>query len=92
MRKMRAVPKPPKSDNGPERPVLTEFEYEEIGEQIGEALEFGTEVTITLFYDEKFESISGVIKDADAQTGRLTLYTDAVNSVKINMVSIVSVE
>lgn len=89
---MRAVPKPPKSDNGPQRPTLTEFEYEEIGEKIGEALEFGTEVTITLFYEQKFESISGVIKSADSQTGRLTLFTDAVNSVRINMKSIVSVE
>ena len=89
---MRAVPKPPKSEDGPQRPNLTEFEYEEIGEKIGEALEFGTEVNITLFYDQKFESISGVIKSADAQIGQLTLYTDAVNSVKINMISIVDVE
>lgn len=89
---MRAVPKPPKSDNGPQRPNLTEFEYEEIGEKIGEALEFRTEVTVTLFYDQKFESISGVIQSADAQIGKLTLDIDEVNSVTINIMSIVGIE
>lgn len=89
---MRAVPKPPKSENKAQRPKLTEHEYEEIGEKIGEALEFGTEVTITLFYDQKFESISGVIKSADAQTGKLTLYTNEVNNVIINIMSIVGIE
>lgn len=92
MIKMRAVPKPPKTENVPQRPKLTEHEYEEIGEKIGEALEFGIEVTITLFYDQKFENISGVIKSADAQIGKLTLYTDEVNSVKINIMSIVGIE
>lgn len=89
---MRAVPKPPKSENGAKRPVLTEHAFEEIGEKIGEALEFGAEVTITLFYNEKFESISGVIKSADSQNGKLTLYTDDVNNVIINIMSIVGIE
>ena len=89
---MSAVPKPPKSENGAQRPILTEQDFEEIGEKIGEALEFGTEVTITLFYHEKFETISGVIKSADSQIGKLTLYTDEVNSVIINIMSIVGVE
>lgn len=89
---MRAVPKPPKSENKAQRPKLTEYEFEEIGEKIGEALEFGTEVTITMFYDQKFESISGVIKSADAQIGKLILSTDEVNSVTINIMSIVGIE
>ncbi len=47
---MRPVPKPPKSTSGSQRPKLTESDYEEIGEKIGEALEFQTEVTITIIF------------------------------------------
>lgn len=89
---MQAVPKPEKSSNPQERPVLTEFDYEEISEKIGESLEFETEVLITLYYNERFESVSGVIKHADAQTGRLVLSTSETNDVRINMKSIVGIE
>ena len=89
---MRAVPKPPKSNSGSQRPKLTESDYEEIGEKIGEALEFQTEVTITIYFEKKLESVTGIIKSADSQTGKLTLESSPFNSVKINIMSIVSVE
>ena len=88
----RAVPKPPKSNSGTQKPKLTEFDYEAIGEKIGEALEFQTEVTITIYFEEKLESVTGIIKSADSQIGQLTLESNPFNSVKINIMSIVSVE
>ena len=89
---MRAVPKPPKTKSGSQRPKLTEFDYEEIGEKIGEALEYQTEVQITIYHQKKLESISGVIKNADSQVGQLTLQMDPFNSTKINIMSIVDVK
>ena len=89
---MRAVPKPPKSNDGMERPILTEFDYEEIGEKIAEALEFQTEVTITIYFDKKLESVTGIITSADSQISQLTLESNPLNSVKINIMSIVRIE
>ena len=89
---MRAVPKPPKTKNSASAPKLAEHDYIEIGEKIGEAMEFGTEVEITIFHEKKHESFKGVIKSADSQVGQLTLYTDTFNNIKINMMSIVGVK
>ena len=89
---MNAVPKPPKAKSSPQRPKMTEFDYEEIGEKIGEAMEFESEVEITIYFEKELETFSGVIRDADGQTGKLTLYTNSFTSIKINIMSIVNVK
>ena len=89
---MRAVPKPPKTECEVQDPALTEFDYMEIGERIGEALEQGTEVDITIFYEKKYEIFTGIIKSADANTSVLSLDMGSKGSVKINIMSIVGVQ
>ena len=68
----------PKSSSGTQKPKLTEFDYTEaIGEKIGEALEFQTEVTITIYFEEKLESVTGIIKQLPtSQIGQLTLVSN----------------
>ena len=89
---MRAVPKPPKAEWEVEDPDLTEFDYIEIGERIGEALEQGTEVEITIFFEKKYESFTGVIRSADANASVLSLDMGSKGSVNINIMSIVGVK
>ena len=88
---MRAVPKPPKSTSVV-APKLEEHDYIEIGEKIGEALEFGTEVEITIFFEKKHESFSGVITSADPQTNVLKVHMGGENTININIMSIVGIK
>ncbi|MCZ2258286.1 YolD-like family protein [Sporosarcina sp. G11-34] len=89
---MRAVPKPKVTKSYVAPPKLEEHDFVEIGEKIAESLEYGTEVEITIFFEKKHESFTGVIREADAQVGQLTLFTDAFNSMKINIMSIVGIK
>ena len=89
---MRAVPKPPKTECEVQDPELTEFDYIEIGERIGEALEQGSEVEITIFFEKKYESFTGVIRSADANASVLSLDMGSKGSVNINIMSIVGVK
>ena len=68
---------------------MTEFDYIEIGERIGEALEQGTEVEITIFFEKKYEIFTGIIRSADANASVLSLDMGSVN---INIMSIVGVK
>ena len=89
---MTAVPKPPKTECEVQDPELTEFDYMEIGEKIGEALEQETEVEITIFFEKKYESFTGVIRSADANASVLSLDMGSAGSVNINILSIVGVK
>lgn len=88
---MRAVPKPKATKKVIASPKLTQEDFMEIGEAIGEALEFESEVTITVFYEKRYETVTGRIMSADAQTGFLTLQV-GLDSVRINMNNIIKVE
>lgn len=88
---MRAVPKPKKTYKSSEAPKLTEEDFEEIGEKINEALEFGNEVEITTYHQKQFASARGVVTSADGQTGKLTMQA-GYEEIKININSIVSVK
>lgn len=88
---MRAVPKPKATKTVIASPKLTEENFMEIGEAIGEALEFESEVTITVFYQKRYETVTGRITSADGQTGFLDLQV-GLDSVRINMNNIIKVE
>lgn len=89
---MTAIPKPTKTKkSGVAGPQLTESDFIEIGEKIGEALEFKNEVEITTFHRKQFESARGIVTSADGQTGTLNLRSN-YETIKINMNSIVSVK
>lgn len=88
---MTAIPKPKKTYKSSTSPQLTEHDFQEIGEKIGEALEFGNEVEITIYYQKQYESARGIITSADGQIGKLTLRV-GFEDIKINMNSIVSVK
>ncbi len=88
---MRAVPKPKVTKNTIATPKLTEEEFMQIGEAIGEALEFENVVTITVFFQKRYESVTGKITSADAQTGILKLQV-GLDNVRININNIVKVE
>ena len=90
--RMTAFPKPPKTENEVQDPELTEFDYIEIGEKIGEALESANEVEITIFFEKKYESFTGIIRSADAHASVLSLDMASAGSVNINIMSIVSVK
>lgn len=89
---MRPVPKPPKATWEVEDPDLTEFDYIEIGERIGEALEQGSEVEITIFFEKKYETFTGIIRSADANASVLSLDMESKGKININIMSIVKVE
>jgi len=72
-------------------PKLTEYDYIEISEKIGESLEFQSEVSITTFQQKRYETYVGVVKGADTQTGMLTLHTDSEGNMKIKIDAIASV-
>ena len=88
---MTAIPKPKKTYKGTDAPKLNEQDFEDIGEKIGEALEFGNEVEITTYHQKQYESARGIITNADGQSGKLTLLV-GLEEIKINMNSIVSVK
>lgn len=92
MMKMTAIPKPKVSKSGGVLgPKLTETDYLEIGERIGESKEFGVEVEITTFAQKRYKSVTGVVKDIEDQRGVLSLLVGYEN-VKINMNNIVGVK
>jgi hypothetical protein len=92
MMKMTAIPKPKTSRSGAiQGPKLTETDYLEIGERIGESIEFGVEVEVTIFAHKRYESFTGVIKNVEGQQGSLSMQIGYEN-IKINMNDIVSVK
>ena len=90
MIKMTAIPKPPKS-KVVVGPKLTETDFLEIGEKLGESKEFGVEVEITIYAQKRYESVTGVVKVIEGQQGKLTLQV-GYDNVKINMNNIASVK
>lgn len=57
---MIAIRKPPKS-KVVAGPKLTENDFLEIGERIGESKEFGVEVEITIYAEKRYESVTEVV-------------------------------
>ncbi|WP_338657200.1 YolD-like family protein (plasmid) [Sporosarcina psychrophila] len=88
---MTAIPKPKASKATAVGPKLTETNYLEIGERIGESKEFGVEVEITTFAQKRYESVTGVVKEIEDQRGVLSVQV-GYDSIKINMNNIVSVK
>ncbi|WP_438312186.1 YolD-like family protein [Sporosarcina sp. FA9] len=89
---MTAFPKPSTSKKGGVMgPKLTEEDFLEISDKIGEAMEHNNEVEITVFHQKRIEKISGVITSADSQTGFLQLSANH-DSVRININNIVGVD
>ena len=87
---MTAIPKPPKS-KVVAGPKLTETDFLEIGERIGESKEFNVEVEVTIYAQKRYESVTGIVIDIDGQQGKLTMQV-GYESIKINMNNIVSVK
>ncbi|MBO0586343.1 YolD-like family protein [Sporosarcina sp. E16_8] len=87
---MTAIPKPPKS-KVVAGPKLTETDFLEIGERIGESKEFGVEVEITIYAHKRYESVRGVVKEIEGQRGFLSMHV-GYDNIKINMNNIVSVK
>lgn len=90
MMKMTAIPKPPKS-KVVAGSKLTETDFLEIGERIGESKEFNVEVDITIYAQKRYETVTGIVTEVDGQHGRLSLQV-GYDSIKINMNNIVSVK
>ena len=88
---MTAIPKPKKVNKSVSGPQLTEYDFQEIGEKISDALEFKNEVEITTYHRKQYESARGVVTSADGQKGTLNLRVN-YEDIKINMNSIVSVK
>ncbi|WP_188006612.1 YolD-like family protein [Sporosarcina sp. ANT_H38] len=87
---MTAIPKPPKS-KVVVGPKLTETDFLEISERIGESKEFNIEVEVTIYAQKRYESVTGIVIEIDGQQGKLTLQM-GYESIKINMNNIVSVK
>ncbi|QNK87808.1 YolD-like family protein [Sporosarcina sp. resist] len=87
---MAAIPKPPKS-KVVAGPKLTETDFLEIGERIGESKEFGVEVEVTIYAQKRYESVTGIVTEVDGQQGKLSLQV-GYDNIKINMNNIVSVK
>jgi hypothetical protein len=90
MMKMTAIPKPPKS-KVVAGPKLTETDFLEIGERIGESKEFNIEVEVTIYAQKRYESVTGIVTEVDGQQGKLSFQMGFEN-VRINMNNIVSVK
>lgn len=88
---MTAIPKPKVMNNSGAGPKLTEYDFEEIGDKIAEALEFGSEVEITTYHLKQYESARGIIISADGQNGKLTLQVGS-EDITISINAIVSVK
>lgn len=90
---MRAVPKPKSSSkSGATKPKLTEEDFLAISEKIAESMDFGNQVEIMVFHNRKTENVRGIIRSACSQVGKLTLWTDDFNEVKIDINSIVGIK
>lgn len=90
---MTAIPKPAKSKKqSTQAPKLTEFEQMEIAEKLADALEFETEITITIYNRKKYERFTGVIRKADHNTKMITFDTGEFEHHKISANIIVGVE
>ncbi len=76
---------------GIQGPKLTETDYIEIGEKIGESIEFSVEVEVTIFAHKRYKSFTGVIKSIEGQQGVLSMYVGYEN-IEINMNNIESVK
>ncbi|MEK4403237.1 YolD-like family protein [Sporosarcina sp. FSL K6-6792] len=87
---MTAIPKPPKS-KVVAGPKLTETDFLEIGERIGESKEFNIEVEVTIYAQKRYESVTGIVTEVDGQQGKLSFQMGFEN-VRINMNNIVSVK
>lgn len=86
------VQKPPTSKkSGPAAPKLQEYEYIEIGERIREAIDFNSEVEVTIYHNKQHEKFVGVITSADSQTGKLKMRVN-YNEVTIRIDSIIGVK
>lgn len=89
---MVGIPKPMKAKKAASaRPQLTEYDYQEIGEKLDDAMEFKTEVEIIIFRKKQHETFVGVISSADGQTGVMSLRV-GYEDVKINMNDIVGIK
>lgn len=89
---MTAIPKPSTSKkSGVVGPKLTEEDFLEISEKIGEAMANNNEVEITVFHQKRIEKVNGIITSADSQTGFLLLNVNH-DSVRININNIVGVD
>ncbi|MBO0588176.1 MULTISPECIES: YolD-like family protein [unclassified Sporosarcina] len=88
---MTVIPKPKASKVTVVGPKLTETNYLENGERIGESKEFGVEVEITMFAQKRYESFTGVVIEIEDQRGILSLQV-GYDNIKINMNNIVSVK
>ena len=90
---MTAIPKPVKSKKiGIQGPQLTEYDFQEVGEKIGESMELQAEVEITAFSHKRYETYVGIVQVANAQKGILSLDIGGIECVQININSIVSVK
>ncbi len=90
---MLSVPKPPKSTKkSVSGPNLTEDDYIEIGERLSEALEYGSEVTITTYGSRNYEKFTGVIKAADVKTKMLTMDIGELDDIKISANTVIGVQ
>lgn len=89
---MTAIPKPKKTNKSVPGPQLTEYDFMEIGEKIGESLEFGTEIELTTYSRKRHETHTGIVKNADSQNGMLSLRVSAFDTMRISINSIVSVK
>lgn len=87
---MTSIPKPPKS-KVVAGPKLTETDFLEIGERIGESKEFNIEVEVTIYAQKRYESVTGIVTEVDGQQGKLSFQMGFEN-VRINMNNIVSVK
>ncbi|NYF23408.1 YolD-like family protein [Sporosarcina sp. JAI121] len=87
---MTAIPKPKASRSGGiQGPKLTKTDYLEIGERIGESIEFGVKVEVMVFAHKRYDSYTGVVKGVEDRRGLLSLQMGYEN---INMNNIVSVK
>lgn len=89
--KLTAIPKPKSKSTAVAGPKLSETDFLEIGERIGESKEFNVEVDVTVYAQKRYEAVTGVVKEVDGQQGKLTMQV-GYDNVKINMNNIVSVK
>ncbi|GGJ76411.1 YolD-like family protein [Virgibacillus salexigens] len=91
---MASVPKPPKKTKkgSSQTPKLTEGEQIELAENLSDALEFESEITITTFRNKKYEKFTGVIRKADPHKKMITFVTRDFEQHKISANLIVGVQ
>ncbi len=87
-----AIPKPASEKGKVKTPKLTEDDFLEIGERISEAIEYRSEITITVYRYGNYEKYTGIIKSANAQTKMLVFDDGGLDDLKISLNIIVAVE